>query len=65
MLAILAFALIIGALMLFRLACAPDAVKPGGADMRTGLVITLAASALLVIFSLTYWRWMGYLTNTG
>jgi anion transporter len=29
--------------------------------VRTGLVITLAASALLVIFALTYWSWMGYL----
>ncbi len=31
--------------------------------VRTGLVITLAASALLVIFSLTYWPWMGYMTK--
>lgn len=30
--------------------------------VRTGLVITLAASVLLVIFSLTYWPWMGYMT---
>ena len=30
--------------------------------VRTGLVITLAASLLLVVFSLTYWPWMGYLT---
>ncbi|GAB3478598.1 membrane protein [Polaromonas eurypsychrophila] len=32
--------------------------------IRTGLVITLAAFALLVIFALTYWSWMGYLTKT-
>ncbi|MCY7319220.1 MAG: anion permease [Ramlibacter sp.] len=31
--------------------------------IRTGLVITLAACALLVIFSLTYWPWMGYMTT--
>jgi anion transporter len=31
--------------------------------VRTGLVITLAAFALLVVFSLTYWPWMGYMTN--
>ena len=30
--------------------------------VRTGLVITLAAFALLVVFSLTYWPWMGYMT---
>ena len=30
--------------------------------VRTGLMITLAAFALLVIFSLTYWPWMGYMT---
>ncbi len=29
--------------------------------VRTGLEITLAATVLLVIFSLTYWSWMGYL----
>ena len=29
--------------------------------IRTGLVITLAATVLLVIFSLTYWPWMGYM----
>ena len=33
--------------------------------VRTGLVITLAAGLLLVIFSLTYWPWMGYMTNAG
>ena len=33
--------------------------------IRTGLVITLAATALLVIFSLTYWPWMGYMTIAG
>ena len=31
--------------------------------VRTGLVITLAGFALLVIFSLTYWPWMGYMTR--
>ena len=31
--------------------------------IRTGLVITLAAAVLLVIFSLTYWPWMGYMTT--
>ena len=31
--------------------------------VRTGLVITLAAFALLVVFSLTYWPWMGYMTS--
>ena len=30
--------------------------------VRTGLVITLAAFALLVVFSLTYWAWMGYMS---
>jgi anion transporter len=33
--------------------------------VRTGLAITLAAMVLLVIFSLTYWSWMGYLTAAG
>ncbi len=31
--------------------------------VRTGLVNTLAAFALLVVFSLTYWPWMGYMTR--
>jgi len=31
--------------------------------VRTGLVITLAAFGLLVVFSLTYWPWMGYMTR--
>ena len=31
--------------------------------VRTGLVITLAAFTLLVVFSLTYWPWMGYMTR--
>jgi anion transporter len=31
--------------------------------VRTGLVITLAAAALLVVFALTYWPWMGYMTK--
>ena len=30
--------------------------------VRTGVVITLAATALLVVFSLTYWPMMGYMT---
>jgi len=30
--------------------------------IRTGLVITVAATILLVVFSLTYWPWMGLLT---
>lgn len=33
--------------------------------VRTGLVITLAAFALLVVFALTYWSWMGYMTSGG
>lgn len=33
--------------------------------IRTGLVITLAATLLLVIFSLTYWPWMGYMSRAG
>ncbi len=31
--------------------------------IRTGLVITLIATVLLVIFALTYWPWMGYMTK--
>jgi anion transporter len=31
--------------------------------VRSGLVITVAAVVLLVVFSLTYWPWMGYLTK--
>ncbi len=31
--------------------------------IRTGLVITLAATVLLVIFALTYWPWMGYMAK--
>ncbi len=30
--------------------------------IRTGMVITLAAAALLLVFSLAYWSWMGYMT---
>jgi len=30
--------------------------------VRTGLVVTVAAMALLVVFALTYWPWMGYMT---
>ncbi len=33
--------------------------------IRTGLVITLAAKVLLVIFALTYWPWMGYMTKAA
>lgn len=33
--------------------------------IRTGLVITLTAAVLLVIFSLTYWPWMGYMTKVA
>lgn len=33
--------------------------------IRTGLVITLAATVLLVIFALTYWPWMGYMTRAA
>ena len=33
--------------------------------IRTGLVITLAAVALLVLFALTYWPWMGYMTKAA
>jgi di/tricarboxylate transporter len=32
--------------------------------VRTGLVITAAAAVLLVIFALTYWSWMGYMTRS-
>jgi anion transporter len=31
--------------------------------VRTGLVLTIVATALLVLFSLTYWPWMGYMTT--
>ncbi|MCY7318788.1 MAG: anion permease [Ramlibacter sp.] len=33
--------------------------------IRTGLAITLAATVLLVIFALTYWPWMGYMTKAA
>ena len=33
--------------------------------IRTGLVITLAATVLLIIFALTYWPWMGYMTKAA
>ncbi len=33
--------------------------------VRTGLVLTLAAVALLVVFALTYWPWMGYMTRAA
>ncbi len=32
--------------------------------IRTGLALTLAAMVLLVIFALTYWPWMGYMTTS-
>lgn len=31
--------------------------------VRTGVVITAAAMALLALFGLTYWPWMGYMTR--
>jgi len=31
--------------------------------VRTGLVITLAAMLLLIVFALTYWPWLGYMTK--
>ena len=31
--------------------------------VRSGLVITLAAVLLLIVFALTYWPWMGYMSN--
>jgi len=31
--------------------------------VRTGLVITLVAFALLALFGLSYWSWMGYMTT--
>ena len=31
--------------------------------IRTGFAITLVATALLVVFALTYWPWMGYMTK--
>ncbi len=31
--------------------------------IRTGAAITLAGFVLLVVFSLTYWPWMGYMTR--
>ena len=33
--------------------------------IRTGLAITGAATALLVVFALTYWPWMGYMSKTS
>ncbi len=33
--------------------------------IRTGLVITAAATALLVVFAVTYWPWMGYMSQKG
>ena len=32
--------------------------------IRTGLAITLIAMLLLVVFALTYWPWMGYMTKS-
>ena len=31
--------------------------------IRSGLVLTLVAVALLAVFALTYWPWMGYMTR--
>ena len=31
--------------------------------VRTGVVLTVVAYALLVVFALTYWPWMGYMTQ--
>ena len=31
--------------------------------VRTGIVITLAAVVLLVVFALTYWPWLGLMVN--
>jgi di/tricarboxylate transporter len=31
--------------------------------VRTGAVLTVAAMALLVVFALTYWPWMGYMVT--
>jgi anion transporter len=31
--------------------------------IRTGLVVTVAAILLLMVFGLTYWPWMGYMTR--
>ncbi len=28
---------------------------------KTGIVLTLAGYALLLVFALTYWRWLGWL----
>ncbi|PNG48736.1 MULTISPECIES: DASS family sodium-coupled anion symporter [unclassified Variovorax] len=33
--------------------------------IRTGLVITLAATVLLVVLALTYWPWRGYMTKAA
>ena len=32
--------------------------------IKAGLAITFAASVLLVIFALTYWPWMGYMSRS-
>jgi hypothetical protein len=32
--------------------------------IRTGLAITLVAMLLLVVFAMTYWPWMGYMTRS-
>lgn len=32
--------------------------------IRTGLAITLVAMLLLVVFAMTYWPWMGYMTKS-
>ena len=50
---------------------APQNMIAYGTDMfeardfvRTGLVITAAAMVLPVVFSLTYWPWMGDMTQS-
>lgn len=32
--------------------------------VRTGVALTLVGFALLVLFGLTYWSWMGYMTHS-
>ena len=33
--------------------------------VKTGLAITAVAGALLVVFAMTYWSWMGYMSPPG
>ena len=37
----------------------------GNIVKRAGLLVALAATVLLVIFALTYWPWMGYMTQAA